>query len=54
MCTFLMTFCSNMYSDNRKKPIESEGHRSKVRVMWFVFVFFWSSVHGTATSVDST
>jgi len=32
----LMKFCTNMYLDNLQNPIEFEGHRLRVKIIFFV------------------
>jgi len=35
-----MKFCTNMYLDNLKNPIEFQGHESKVKTQDHMFCFF--------------
>ena len=43
-----MKFCTHMYLNNLYKPVEFEGHRSKVKVTWVFLVFF--CVHDAAAT----
>jgi len=47
-----MKFCMNVYLDNPYKPIEYQGHRSKVKVTWF-FVFFVCMILLEPVGLDS-